>query len=295
MAGAIGLQAARQRSQARLRAAVCTVLGIFFAVPLLAMLWFTAWGSHGGIDLSTWRTLFDIPQINADYPELATGVLASLGLVVLTIAIMLALLVPTMTWVRLRVPAVRRLMEFVCLLPLTIPAIVLVVGLAPIYAWVTYFLNESTVWLCFAYVILVLPYSYRALDAGLSAIDVRTLSEAARPLGASWFTVMWRVVLPNIRTAVLSASFLSIALVLGEFTVASLLSRNNLQTAIYFIGKRNAQVSVATSFAFLAIVFLLLFALSFAGSRRGRHGAGRTPGLADPAPSSTAKALQESR
>ena len=41
---------------------------------------------------------------------------------------MLVLLVPTMIWVRLRVPRLRRLVEFICLLPLTIPAIVLVVG-----------------------------------------------------------------------------------------------------------------------------------------------------------------------
>ena len=57
---------------------------------------------------------------------------------------MLVLLVPTMTWVRLRLPGLRRTVEFICLLPLTIPAIVLVVGLAPVYAWVTYFLGGSS-------------------------------------------------------------------------------------------------------------------------------------------------------
>ena len=80
------------------------------------------------------------------------------------------------------------LVEFVCLLPLTIPAIVLVVGLAPVYAWITYLLGESPLTLTFAYIVLVLPFAYRALDAGLSAIDVVTLAEAARSLGASWAT-----------------------------------------------------------------------------------------------------------
>ena len=166
---------------------------------------------------------------------------------------MLLLLVPTMTWVRLRLPGLRRTVEFICLLPLTIPAIVLVVGLAPVYAWVTYFFGESSIWLCFAYVVLVLPYAYRALDAGLSAIDVSTLAEAARSLGASWFTVMWRVILPNIRSAVLLAAFLSVALVLGEFTIASLLNRNNLQVAINLLGKRDASISIAVSFAALLV------------------------------------------
>jgi putative spermidine/putrescine transport system permease protein len=159
-------------------------------------------------------------------------------------------------------------MEFVCLLPLTIPAIVLVVGLAPVYAWVSYFLGESSLWLCFAYVVLVLPYAYRALDAGLGAIDVKTLAEAARSLGAGWPTVMWRIILPNVRTAVLSASFLSVALVLGEFTIANLFSRDNLQVAINQLGKRDAPLATAAALAALVFAFILLFAMSFVGAGR---------------------------
>ena len=56
---------------------------------------------------------------------------------------MVVLLVPTMIWVRLRVPGPSRLVEFLCLLPLTIPALVIVVGIANVYAWVTYFLGDS--------------------------------------------------------------------------------------------------------------------------------------------------------
>jgi putative spermidine/putrescine transport system permease protein len=156
--------------------------------------------------------------------------------------------------------------EFICLLPLTVPAIVLVVGLTPIYAWVYYLLGSSTLWLSLAYVVLVLPYAYRSLDAGLRAIDVHTLSEAARSLGASWFTVMRRIVLPNLRSAVLSASFLSVALVLGEFTIASLFSKKNLQVAMYELGKSDAKISVAVGLLSLVFAFGVLFAMSFVGS-----------------------------
>jgi putative spermidine/putrescine transport system permease protein len=82
---------------------------------------------------------------------------------------------------------------------------------------------------------------------------------------------MWRVVLPNIRSAVVSAAFLTIALVLGEFTIASLLNRNNLQVAIDLLGKSSATMSVAVSLAALVLAFVLLLLLSFAGSRRGRR------------------------
>ena len=99
---------------------------------------------------------------------------------------MLVILVPTMIWVRLRAPWARGLVEFLCLLPLTIPALVIVVGLRNVYLWVTYFLGESALTLTFVYVVLVLPFAYRALDGALSSIDLQTLSEAARSLGAGW-------------------------------------------------------------------------------------------------------------
>ena len=134
---------------------------------------------------------------------------------------MLVLLVPTMIWVRLRVPRATRLVEFLCLLPLTIPALVIVVGMRNVYSWVNYLVSDSVLTLTFVYVVLVLPYSYRAIDAALSGIDAVTLSEAARSLGAGWFTVIGRIVVPNIWSGVLSAAFVSVALVLGEFTIAS--------------------------------------------------------------------------
>ncbi len=263
-----GLNRRRARRQTVLRWSIVGVVGVYFALPLAAMLEFTTRGIGGARSAQTWQQLLDWHRLSQEHPDLAEGIMNSLGLVVLTVAGMLLLLVPTVIWVRLRLPRLRRAIEFVCLLPLTIPAIVLVVGLAPVYAWVTYFLGGSSLTLAFAYTVLVLPYAYRAIDAGLSGIDVRTLAEAARSLGAGWTTVMTRVVLPNIRSAVLSAAFLTVALVLGEFTIASLLSRSNLQVSINFLGKSSAQLSVAVSFAALVVAFLLLVGLTFATGGR---------------------------
>jgi len=265
------LGAARRRKQSIFRIVVVGLTGLFFILPPIGMLEFTTRATGGGRTLETWAKLIDVGVINADYPELKTGIEASAGLTVLTVAIMLFMLVPTMTWVRLRLPGLRRTVEFICLLPLTIPAIVLVVGLAPVYAWVAYILGESSIWLAFAYVVLVLPYAYRALDAGLSAIDVKTLAEAARSLGAGWPTVMWRVILPNVRTAVLSAAFLSVALVLGEFTIASLFSRDNLQVAINLLSKRDSQLAFAAALAAMIMAFVVLLAMSFVGTGRRSH------------------------
>lgn len=240
---------------------VLVVLGLYFALPLVAMAEFSTRGTGGRRSLRAWAS------IGSD-PDLIASILASLELAALTAVLMLVLLLPTMTWVHLRLPHLRRTIEFVCLLPLTIPAIVIVVGIAPIYAWVTYLLGDSPLTLTFVYVILVLPYAYRALDAGLRGADLHTLSEAALSLGASWWTVIWRIVVPNVRGAILSAALIAVAMVLGEFTIASLLDFQTIQVEINLLGKRDADISIAVSLAALVFAFALLFALALAGRRR---------------------------
>lgn len=258
----------RHRRLQIFRIVVLTVLGIFFLIPIGAMIEF----STRGVGINAPRTLSSFSGI-LSYPDLTGAIVASLELAVITSVAMLVLLLPTMIWVRLRVPRMVRVIEVLCLAPLTIPAIVLVVGLAPLYQWININLSNSILTLGFAYLILVLPYAYRALDAGLSGVDVRTLSEAGRSLGAGWITVVWRIIVPNMSSAVLNACLLSVAVVLGEFTIANLLNFENLQVAIALIGRANAGVSIAVAVASLLFVFVLLLALSFAprpGSRRGR-------------------------
>ena len=248
------------------RSAVLVGLGAFFLLPLVAMLEFsTRGGLAGGRDFTAWTSI-------ADDPALLRAIVTSLQLAVLTAVLMLVLLLPTMVWVHLRLPRLRRLLEFLCLLPLVIPAIVLVVGIASLYTWVTYFLGNSALTLVFVYVVLVLPYAFRALESGLVAMDLRTLSEAARSLGAGWGTVLLRVVLPGVRGAVLSAALLTVALVLGEFTLASLLNFPTLQVAINLTGKRDAALSIAVSLAALLLAFALLLVLSAVGGPRRAKG-----------------------
>ncbi|RKT56068.1 ABC transporter permease [Saccharothrix australiensis] len=243
------------------RGLVLALLGAFFLLPLVAMAEFATRGPNGTRGLESWSGI-------VSDPDLVEAIAVSVQLAAASSLLVLVLLVPTMTWIRLRLPVLRRPVEFLCLLPITIPAIVLVVGLAPLYAWVDYFLGDSPLTLAFAYAVLVLPFAYRAIDAGLSAIDLKTLAEAARGLGASWGAVLLRVVVPNIRTALIGASLLSVALVLGEFTIASLLNFDTLQVRVNLLGKRNAGVSIAVSLLSLLFAFALLFLLSFVGGRR---------------------------
>ncbi len=245
------------------RAALWVAFGVFFGFPLYAMGDFSTRNLIAGG--RTWQAWANLVTDHALYQ----AIVISLLLAVFTVVAMLVILVPTMIWVRLRAPWAMGVVEFLCLLPLTIPALVIVVGLRNVYLWVTYFLGESALTLTFVYVVLVLPFAYRALDAALSSIDLQTLTEAARSLGAGWTTTILRIVVPNIWSGILSAAFISIAVVLGEYTIASLSGYDTLQVQIVAIGKTDGPTSVAASLAVLLFGFALLLALSLV--TRGRR------------------------
>jgi putative spermidine/putrescine transport system permease protein len=242
------------------------VIGALFLIPIVAMIEFTLRkGLGGGYDFSRWAAVFG-GQLTGEYKPIFTGLGNSLILAVATVAVMLVLLVPTMVLVRIRFPQLQRVLEFVCLLPITIPAIVIVVGLAPVYSVIARMFGSGVWTLAFAYGVIVLPYAYRSIQTNLAAVDVVTLSEAARSLGAGWPTILLRIVVPNIRRGLLAASFISVAVVLGEYTIAALLNRVNLQTSLVIVSKADPFVSII--FALLALVFA--FVLLLAIGRIGR-------------------------
>ena len=243
-------------------------IGLVFAVPLIAMVEFTLRrGLAGGHDFSRWAALFQ-SGFAGPYRAVLVALGNSVGLAVGTVAIVLLLLVPTLLLVHLRFPRLRRVMEFVCILPISIPAIVLVVGLAPVYSVLGRLLGSGVWTLAFAYGITVLPFAYRAIQANLDGVDVRTLSEAARTLGAGWVSVLLRVLIPNLRRGILAGAFISVAVVLGEFTIASLLNRNTLQTALVVVSKADPYTAVILSLLALTFAFLLLLVIGRLGTVR---------------------------
>lgn len=272
------LRAARVGKQRIIKTVILGVTLLFLFVPLVSMFLFTIRHPLSGKwSLDPWIAIFtgDGSALGADLTTLWSGLGTSFALCVVTVAIMLALLVPTMVIVHIRSRRLERIIEWVVTLPLIIPAIVLVVGLGPIYRWLSAdVLSTNPIWLCFAYVVLAMPFAFRALAVGLNSIDVKTLCEASRSLGSSWPRVFFRVLIPNLWQSILSASFISIAVVLGEYTVASLLGRMNLQVALYQLGQSNSQISTAMSLLALLFGVILLVALDLISDaiRRSKEG-----------------------
>jgi putative spermidine/putrescine transport system permease protein len=253
------------------RSVILIIVGLVFIIPIIAMLQFTfRAGLSGGYTFAHWTALFD-PAQASNYSILLVGIGNSLILAVVTVGIVLVVLLPTMILVHLQFPRLRRVLEIVCIVPITVPAIVLVVGLAPVYSVVVSILGGDTWTLAFAYGITVLPYAYRAIQSNLGAIDMITLSEAGRSLGASWLRVLWHVILPNLRRGIIAASFIAVAVVLGEFTIASLLNRINIQTALLQLAQTDGYVAVIFALLSLIVVFVILLLIGRMGRNRGNR------------------------
>ncbi|MGI5274329.1 ABC transporter permease [Nonomuraea sp. CA-218870] len=256
------------------RAVVFALAGLYFLVPLGASLWYTVYTPTTGLSLAPYAELLTAEGF---VPSLTLSLVLALA----TITLVLLLTLPAMLAVRLFAPGLRPLMEVLCTLPLVVPPITFVAGLstslrvgadvlAPTPFWATLIAVQDPgfpIVLVLAYVVLVLPFVYRSLDAGLRTMDVRTLVEAARSLGASWPHVLFRVVVPNLRSALASASFLTLALVFGEFTVSRLLGYQPFAVWIVTISGSRGQVSVAVSILSLLLIWLLLLAVSTAFGR----------------------------
>jgi putative spermidine/putrescine transport system permease protein len=188
---------------------------------------------------------------------------------IITIIVSVGLLLPTAFWVRLRVPRARPVVEFITLLPFVIPPIVLVFGLISTFSHpplpFTYTDIGSSALLTFAYVVLSFPYMYRAIDTGLQAIDIRSLTEAAQSLGAGWPRIIVGVILPNVRVALLSGAFLTLAIVVGEYTIATFLARPAFGVYLSGLGQTRAYEPAAASIISFGLTWMAMILIAFIG------------------------------
>jgi putative spermidine/putrescine transport system permease protein len=202
-------------------------------------------------------------------PRFFSSLIYSFVIGLITVVLSIALIVPTAYWVRLRAPRLRPIVEFITLLPFVIPPVVLVFGLIRAYSRPPLpFTNTdigSSALLVFAYIVLSLPYMYRSVDSGLRAIDIRTLTEAAQSMGAGWFTILVRIILPNLRVALLSGAFLSLAIVIGEFTMAVDLARPAFGPYLALLGANRTDEPAAVSLISFGVTWLAMIAIALVG------------------------------
>jgi len=250
--------------RARLWSGFWYMLGVlYFILPLYATLDFSLRIERDKISLLAYQKAF------ADPGFLQTFVYSNI-LAIITILVGLILVVPTSYWIRLRLPEARRVVEYVTTLALVIPAIVMGFGLVSVFGapikvpftsiQLTDSLLNSPVGTNFivvmGYTVLALPLMYRSIDTGMRTIDVRVLTEASQSLGANWFTIIVKVILPNLRASILSGALLTFAIVVGEVTISSILNVPAFSPYLWLLGQHKAYEPAALSFA----SFLLIWA-----------------------------------
>jgi putative spermidine/putrescine transport system permease protein len=256
---------------------ILAIAAIYFIGPLVTAISFTLQSPHG-LTFSAYGQIFDKPPVGQI--GFVTALIYSLEIAVGTIVITMALMLPTQLLLHLRLPKWRGLVEVITLLPLVFPPVVLVVGVSdvftqihkgnPVYSFTTYIRDAShPLVLVLLYVILAMPFVYRSLDAGIRSIDAQTLVEASRNLGASWLTVLFRVLVPCLRTAIINAAFLCFALVMGEYTISSILLYNKpFPVWLAQLPTTSGHVQAAISVFSLLLVEVLLLLIGALNWRR---------------------------
>ncbi len=234
----------------------------YFVIPLLATAVFSLQGPHGQYSLAAFTEELSKAAFLRSF-------LLSLRLAGETIVVSIVLMVPTAYWVHLRLRRARPLVEMISFLPFVVSPVVLAVGVENVFRkGPSWFVGSPNV-LVAVYVVLSFPFLYRAVDAGLRSVDIRTLTEASQSLGVSGPGTLGRVILPNLASAILAGSLLTFAIVMGEFTISSLLLFNTFGVYIDYVGTNQATGAAALSLISFVLTWIAMGGIALALQRRG--------------------------
>lgn len=234
---------------------------VFFLTPLVAAAIFGFSLPGEGLTLSPLlsavRDVSFLPQI-----------IVTLQLALFTTLLSILIMLPTLIFLHIKSPRLLGLAESVAVLPYVVPAVALVSGANLFFRAAFPPFLVSVYSLVPFYVILTMPLVFRALDTGIRALDVRTLFETGTSLGAGWLRVIFSLILPNMRVALLSAGLLSVAFVFTEFALANLLLHNTFPVFIVSVGQNRPPSAAALSVVTILGTWLLMQLLSTASRSR---------------------------
>ncbi|HEY5984352.1 MAG TPA: ABC transporter permease subunit [Anaerolineales bacterium] len=228
------------------------ILGIlYFFLPLVATFLFSLRAKLGVLSFRAYENILTDPDFVYSFGSSAIWA-------VFTIIVGILIFVPTAYLIRLRLPQFRTPVEFITLLPFVIPVIVYVFSLVRTFSRPPLLIVNSPVVLIAAYTVVSMPYMYSAVDTGLRAIDVRTLTEAGQSLGAGWGAILFKIILPNIRVAILSGAFISFAIVMGELILAQYLVKPAFAPYMAFLMQQKAYEPAALAIISFGLTWLAM-------------------------------------
>ena len=192
----------------------------------------------------------------------------------ITTAILLIIGIPLACWIaytRIRAkPVVEALVSMPLVLPPSVLGFYLLLAFSPQNAfghWLEQWFHIRLVFsfpgLVIGSVIFSLPFMVHPIQAGLQTLPV-SLLEASRTLGKSDLATLFRVLLPNIKPALLSGAVLSFAHTVGEFGVILMIGGNIpgvTKVASIAIYDEVEGLNYAAAHFYAAILFAVTFAI----------------------------------
>lgn len=146
-------------------------------------------------------------------------------------------------------------------LPFALPTIVAGITLLALYgngSPLGVDISRTVIGVSMALLFVTLPFVVRAVQPTLMELD-RDMEEAAASLGAGSWTIFRKIVLPNLRPAILAGAALAFARAIGEFGSLVLLAGNVKIASIYIFAKIGSGDTVGA--ASVSIVLLLVSVL----------------------------------
>jgi putative spermidine/putrescine transport system permease protein len=233
---------------------------LYFFLPMYGTLDFSLRIKKGELSLLAYQNVLADPQFLASFRY-------SVIMGLITVAVSILIFVPTVYWIYLRLPQARPLVETITILPFIIPVIVYVFGLVRTFSGPPFQMTlspfKTDILITAGYIVISMPYMFRAIDVGMRSIDVRTLTEAAQSLGASWWQILFNVIFPNLRIAILSGSLICFATVIGELILGDFLFRPALGPYMAQVGESKLYEPAALAIISYALTWLCLGLIQF--------------------------------
>lgn len=256
------MAALKQRSSSKIASTIFLVLiGVLIALPLVGAAEFSL--REGGRSKHSFHAYIWIFQ----QEDFLINASTTLEIALVAVVVTFFLMVPTVAWLHIYGKRYLKFVEILTVLPLIFPVVALATGAAlALPAW----LQSTKYVLSMMYVVLAMPFTFRALDIGMRGVQLEVLVAAGRSLGASWRSIILRIITPVILPSIFAALFLTVALSLGEFTLAQLLHWTTFPTWVAVAAQGNILGATALSVGSLLTAWILLFSFTFFDRKTSR-------------------------
>lgn len=238
---------------------VVIAICLFYITPLLMTGLYAFSESWGKTVLPDKLTIHWFAVLFKD-PYFLQAVLRSFMLSIGMLIVILALMIPSVFLLFLYFPKLDKVVQSLTMMPYAIPGVILVTALLKTYSKSAI---PMLVVLGGALFISCLPVMYMSIRNSLIAVNTKELMEAGAMLGAHPFSIIVKVILPNLRIGIVLSSLMVFSGLFGEYVLTNLLVGGRFETLrIYMLRRMNENGHLASSVIVIYFIVLMLVGLS---------------------------------